>query len=171
MRVVVGMLWVNWPQGFWGQVYCSCWNLAAVLYGWKVGLVWLLCVSDGCISGVLGVRFLDALSVLVGGSGFCETEKTQCRNDRVGSYSCHHVDGCYQGEMVYGDGQECSLRLTSTTVSAPLLYVHQCLSKVWVWLQQPALPQQVCWQLGILTPLVAQDTMTIMLWKSRCSKA
>ena len=30
--------------------------------------------------------------------------------------------------MVYGDGQECSLRLTSTTVSGPLLYVHQCLS-------------------------------------------
>ena len=47
-----------------------------MLYGWKVGLVWLLCVSDGCISEVLGVRFLGALSVLVGGSGFCETEKT-----------------------------------------------------------------------------------------------
>ena len=56
--VVVGMLQVNWPQGFWGQVYCSHWNLAAVLYGWKVGLVWLLCVSAGCISGVLGVGFL-----------------------------------------------------------------------------------------------------------------
>ena len=79
-------------------MYCSHWNLAAVLYGWKAGLVWLLCVSAGCISGVLGVRFSGTLSVSVGGSGFCVTEKTWCRNVRVGSNSHHHVDRCCQGE-------------------------------------------------------------------------
>ena len=68
---------------------CSC---AVWVESWPC---LVLCVSDGCISGVLGIRFSGALSVLVGGSGFCETRKTQCRNDRVGSYSCHHVDGCY----------------------------------------------------------------------------
>ena len=102
-------------------MYCSHWNLAAVLYGWKVGLVWLLCVCADCISGVLAVGFLGALSVLVGGSGFCETEKTWCRNDRVGSYSCHHMDRCYRGGMVCWDGQECGSRLVSAIVSASLI--------------------------------------------------
>ena len=117
--VMVGMLWVNWPQGFWGQVY---WNLAAVLYGWKVGLVWLLCVSADYISGVLGVRFSGTLSVSVGRSGFCETEKMQCRNDRVGSYSHHHMDGHCQKEMVYWGGTGCGSRCCCV-LSPPSLYV------------------------------------------------
>ena len=127
MGVVVGMLWVNSPRGFRGWVYCSCWNLAAVLYGWTVGLVWLLCVSAGCISRVLDVGFLGTLSVSVGRSGLCETEKMRCRNDRVGSYSHHHVDGVVEGNGGQGCGSRCHLLL-----SPPSLYVRRCLSMVQV---------------------------------------